>query len=168
MGGVEGLFKVDPASKVPIYLQLKENIRHLISSGQLAPDERLPTVRQLAVDLAVNPNTVGRVYSELTSEGYLEARQGSGTFVREVGKELKERRRFAVTESLRESLCEALNLGYEPDDLIQVVIEEVKALSGRRNPRDRERLAMARPDLIQAAQGGRAPESGDSTARRGR
>jgi len=125
------LFKVDPTSKIPLYLQLKENIRHLVASGVLAPGTRLPTVRQLAVDLSINPNTVSRVYAELTAEGYLETRQGAGTYVREVGREIKERRRLAITERLRAALREALNLGYKPEELIEVVVKEVESLSSR-------------------------------------
>lgn len=124
------MFAVNPSSKVPIYLQLKEAIRHQVASGALAPGERMPTVRQLAVDLAVNPNTVARVYAELTAEGYLEARQGSGTFVRAVGPELKAGRRRTITDTLRHALREALGLGYQPDELLRMVAEEIDALSG--------------------------------------
>jgi len=126
------LFKVDSSSRVPLYLQLKENIRHLIASGSLAPSDRLPTVRQLAVDLAINPNTVARVYAELTAEGYLEARQGSGTYVRPVAANLRDTRRLTITDRLRSALREALNLGYTPDELASVVVTEIEALARQR------------------------------------
>jgi GntR family transcriptional regulator len=72
---------IDPSSPVPLHAQLAERIRLAIATGRLAPGDRLPTVRQLAVDLRVNSNTVARVYMELERAGVLETRRGLGTFV---------------------------------------------------------------------------------------
>ena len=77
------MFNVDSKSPTPIYAQLDRSIRASIATGQLEPGAQLPTVRQLAVDLAVNANTVGRVYAQLERDGILETRRGVGTFVRE-------------------------------------------------------------------------------------
>jgi GntR family transcriptional regulator len=77
------MFNVDSKSPTPIYAQLDRSIRAAIATGQLEPGAQLPTVRQLAVDLAVNANTVGRVYAQLERDGILETRRGVGTFVRE-------------------------------------------------------------------------------------
>jgi len=77
------IFNVDPKSPTPIYAQLDRSIRAAIATGQLEAGAQLPTVRQLAVDLAVNANTVGRVYAQLERDGILETRRGVGTFVRE-------------------------------------------------------------------------------------
>ena len=76
-------FVVDSNSATPIYAQLDRSIRAAIATGQLEAGAQLPTVRQLAVDLAVNANTVGRVYAQLERDGILETRRGVGTFVRE-------------------------------------------------------------------------------------
>ena len=76
-------FAVDSTSPTPIYAQLDRSIRAAIATGQLVPGAQLPTVRQLAVDLAVNANTVARVYAQLERDGILETRRGVGTFVRE-------------------------------------------------------------------------------------
>src|SRR6478672_13340583 len=76
-------FSVDPQSPTPIYAQLDRSIRAAIATGTLAPGSQLPTVRQLAVDLAVNANTVARVYAQLERDGILETQRGVGTFVRE-------------------------------------------------------------------------------------
>ena len=76
-------FNVDPKSATPIYAQLDRSIRAAIATGTLAPGSQLPTVRQLAVDLAVNANTVARVYAQLERDGILETQRGVGTFVRE-------------------------------------------------------------------------------------
>src|SRR6266566_8736866 len=76
-------FEVDPRSPTPIYAQHDRAIRAAIATGALQPGRQLPTVRQLAVDLAVNANTVAKVYAQLEREGILETRRGVGTFVRE-------------------------------------------------------------------------------------
>jgi len=72
---------LDPASGVPIYVQLEQQIRLLIRSGRLAPGAAMPTVRELAVALGINANTVARIYRDLQREGELESRRGIGTFV---------------------------------------------------------------------------------------
>ena len=73
--------RLSPNSGVPIYRQIQDQIRYGIASGLLRAGEQLPTVRALAVELAVNPNTVIKAYSELEREGVLTTEQGSGTFV---------------------------------------------------------------------------------------
>ena len=75
------MFTVDPSDPTPIYAQLDRGIRAAIASGRLEVGDRLPTVRQLAVDLRVNANTVAKVYAYLEREGMLETRRGVGTFV---------------------------------------------------------------------------------------
>lgn len=75
------LFRPNPASGVPIYLQLIEQIKHIIESGILRPGEQLPGIRKIADELVMNPNTVAKAYRELEHEGIIELRQGSGAFV---------------------------------------------------------------------------------------
>lgn len=72
---------IDPRDPTPIYAQLERGIRAAIATGRLGPGAQLPTVRQLAVDLRVNANTVARVYGELERAGVLETRRGVGSFV---------------------------------------------------------------------------------------
>src|SRR3954451_9223091 len=79
------MFAIDPRDPTPLYAQLERAIRLAIATGRLGAGARLPTVRQLAVDLRVNANTVAKVYGELERAGVLETRRGVGTFVREVG-----------------------------------------------------------------------------------
>ena len=74
-------FALDLHSGVPVYRQLIDQVRTGIASGTLAAGDQLPTVRQLAVDLAINPNTVMRAYRELELGGLLETHQGTGTFI---------------------------------------------------------------------------------------
>jgi GntR family transcriptional regulator len=74
-------FSIDLHSGVPVYRQLIDQVRSGIASGSLSAGDQLPTVRQLAVDLAINPNTVMRAYRELELGGLLETHQGTGTFI---------------------------------------------------------------------------------------
>src|SRR3979409_1691544 len=73
---------IDASDRTPIYAQLERAFRAAIAAGRLQPGEQLPTVRQLAVELRVNANTVARVYAELERAGVFETRRGVGTFVR--------------------------------------------------------------------------------------
>jgi len=75
------LVGIDPADPTPIYAQLERGLRAAIATGRLRAGDQLPTVRQLAVDLRVNANTVARVYAELERAGVLETRRGVGSFV---------------------------------------------------------------------------------------
>lgn len=74
-------FRLDAASGVPVYRQIIDQVCGALASGALVTGDQLPTVRQLAVDLAINPNTVVRAYRELELSGFLETHQGTGTFI---------------------------------------------------------------------------------------
>ena len=75
------LFRTNPSSGVPIYLQLMEQVKHAIETGALRPGEQLPGIRPLAEELVINPNTVAKAYRELEHEGVIELRHGAGAFV---------------------------------------------------------------------------------------
>jgi GntR family transcriptional regulator len=75
------LFRPNPASGVPIYLQLMEQVKHAVETGALRPGEQLPGIRPLAEELVINPNTVAKAYRELEHDGVIELRQGAGAFV---------------------------------------------------------------------------------------
>jgi GntR family transcriptional regulator len=75
------ILHLNPASGLPLYLQLMETIKHAVETGALRPGEQLPAIRRVAEDLVMNPNTVVRAYRELEHEGILEVRQGSGAYV---------------------------------------------------------------------------------------
>lgn len=76
---------IDPRSHIPIYLQIAEAIREAVAAGVYRPGEALPSLRALAIDVQVNPNTVQRAYDELAREGLIQARRGKGLFVAENG-----------------------------------------------------------------------------------
>ena len=75
------LFRTNPSSGVPIYLQLMEQVKHAIETGALRPGDQLPGIRPLAEELVINPNTVAKAYRELEHEGVIELRHGAGAFV---------------------------------------------------------------------------------------
>jgi GntR family transcriptional regulator len=75
------IVSIDTRDRTPIYAQLERALRAAIATGRLAPGDQLPTVRQLAVDLRVNANTVARVYAELERAGVIETRRGVGSFI---------------------------------------------------------------------------------------
>ena len=95
MSGVT-LFRPNPSSGVPIYLQLMERVKHAVETGALRPGEQLPGIRPLAEELVINPNTVAKAYRELEHEGVIELRHGAGAFVT-----ANARARKATTERLR-------------------------------------------------------------------
>src|SRR5262245_1452957 len=105
-------FHIDTASRLPIYQQLVGQIREGVARGELQPDERLPSVRQLSEELAVNPNTIARAYTELERQGILVSRPGLGVFVAAPRQDLtKAARDRQLTELLDRWLTEAVHLG---------------------------------------------------------
>jgi GntR family transcriptional regulator len=90
------LFRPNPSSGVPIYLQLMERVKHAVETGALRPGEQLPGIRPLAEELVINPNTVAKAYRELEHEGVIELRHGAGAFVA-----ANVRGRKATTDRLR-------------------------------------------------------------------
>ena len=97
------ILHLNPSSGVPLYLQLIEQVKHAIESGVLCAGDQLPSVRQIAEELLINPNTVARAYRELEHEGIVELKHGSGTYIRESVVErsqLMQRARTVVRSSL--------------------------------------------------------------------
>jgi GntR family transcriptional regulator len=121
-------FSVDSSSPTPIYAQLDRSIRAAIATGELGNGAQLPTVRQLAVDLAVNANTVARVYAQLERDGVLETRRGVGTFVRESPSPQAARahRERELRELIRRFVGDAALLGFTLPELITQLRKEEK------------------------------------------
>jgi GntR family transcriptional regulator len=130
-------FRLDSTSGVPIYRQIQDQIRFGVASGLLSPGEQLPTVRSLAVELSVNPNTVIKAYSELEREGLLDSQQGSGTFVADVpAVRLSEAQRNSkLAELCTEFLSQAARYGFSPAD----VLKGIAALNTRGKNHERRR-----------------------------
>ena len=112
-------FTIDLHSGVPVYRQLIDQVRSGIASGSLTAGDQLPTVRQLAVDLAINPNTVMRAYRELELGGLLETHQGTGTFIsnRKLEKNSAERER-QLAQMAGEFAARTGAAGFSLEDLI--------------------------------------------------
>ena len=100
--------KIDPRSHVPIYLQIADGIRRAVAAGLYRPGEALPSLRALAIDTQVNPNTVQRAYDELEREGLIYSRRGRGLFVAPEGAASAQTR---SEEAVRRALDEALRAG---------------------------------------------------------
>ena len=110
---------IDQKSGVPLYRQIIESVKFAIARGSLGPGDKLPTVRQLAVDLAVNPNTVIRAYREMEIEGVLDPQQGSGTFVTNDRPEVDALERSRMLDQiLTELLARASGYGLTLDEVL--------------------------------------------------
>ncbi len=107
----------------PIYVQIIENIKLQILKGVLKPNEKLSSVRELAVLRMVNPNTIQRAYRELESEGYIYTVLGKGNFVSENIEQIIERQRKILLEALREKVNELLDLHIKKEDIIKIIEE---------------------------------------------
>ena len=103
----------------PIYEQIKDGLRRMIVTGAMAQDEKLPSVRALATQLSINPNTIQRAYAELESEGYVVSVTGKGSFVAE-GDTQNAARKAELTGKLKPVLEELRNLGMTREELLQL------------------------------------------------
>jgi len=123
--------QIDPRSATPLYAQIAGRLRVAVAAGELRPGEPLPSVRQLASKLRVNPATVVQAYRDLETEGFVEMRQGAGTFVKEVVPERKatERSKQAI-DLVRQMIAEAGRLGLTARELQQAIEQELEARIG--------------------------------------
>jgi GntR family transcriptional regulator len=121
------IFRLSPSSGQPLYLQLMEQIRHAVETGALKAGDQLPTIRKVAEDLVMNPNTVVRAYRELQHEGILEPKHGSGVFVKESvgGRARVTRKAQAIVESALERLAD---LGLTEDEMRRLFDNELAQL----------------------------------------
>ena len=117
---------LDPRDATPIWAQLERGLRAAIAAGRLQAGDQLPTVRQLAVDLRVNANTVARVYSDLERSGVLETRRGVGSFIRAKAdearpkKEHEKRLRAFATRVVADGAA----AGFTPEELVAAIRKE--------------------------------------------
>ena len=111
----------------PIYEQLKDKIRRLILSGAIAEGERLPSVRELAAELMINPNTIMRAYRELENEGYLYNVQGKGCFAGSLA-HVESSRKSELRKTFTDSARELLQLGMSVEELCEILKREAEDL----------------------------------------
>ncbi|MHB9094896.1 MAG: GntR family transcriptional regulator [Eubacteriales bacterium] len=120
-------FHVDPLSGVPIYMQVLNQVKRATASGMLTPGDQMPSVRELALELTVNPNTIAKAYQELEREGIIKTVRGVGTFVAE--KEVKivrEERVRVLMAAIDKVLVEAHHLGFSDEEVRGLLEERIK------------------------------------------
>lgn len=127
---MDAAFQLDMKHPMPLHAQLSRAIRFAVLTGRLPAGRRLPTVRQMAVNLKVNANTVAKVYAELERDGVVETRRGVGTFVREQprtafasGRVVRERELEALAEKF---LADAAALGFSPEEAVECLKGHVR------------------------------------------
>jgi GntR family transcriptional regulator len=128
--------RLNPLSGTPLYLQLVEHLKHAIATGAITAGEQLPSVRRMAEDLLINPNTVVRAYRDLESEGIVELRHGSGVFVRDSVSARTELMKKA--EPIMRSAVDRLeSLDLEEDDIRRLMENELALRRTARQTRKR-------------------------------
>ena len=120
--------RISPSSGVPIYLQLMEQIKHAVEVGAVRPGEQLPTIRSVAEELAMNPNTVARAYRELEGEGIISVRHGSGAYIEEAAAPAKRDAIRQTGEILRQAIEKSKILGLSETEVRRVFENEISAL----------------------------------------
>lgn len=133
-------FRVEPGRGVPIYIQIMDQIRRSVAGGILAPGEQLPSVRELALQLAINPNTISKAYQELEHEGVVYTLRGRGTFVSGQASALSESDRLKrLNESVDKLLVEAYHLRCTPGEVLDSVKKKIKEMDGSKEGADDDR-----------------------------
>jgi GntR family transcriptional regulator len=123
------MFELDLRSRKPIYEQLVDKLKELIINEVLKPDEQLPSVRQLAQQLTINPNTIQKAYRELELQGFIYSQKGKGSFVNPISLVNDPEKITQVTQELEKLILEALYLGVQADEL-HALIAELDASKG--------------------------------------
>lgn len=116
------MFKIDMRSRTPIYEQIIDSIKELVVKGVLIPGERLPSVRDIAKEMTLNPNTVQKAYQELERQGIISTLRGKGTFISEdIQANNKILKRSQLMEELKKLVVEAIYLDLSKDELIDYI-----------------------------------------------
>ena len=124
--------RIDKTSRVPIYDQIKEQIKGLIHAGQIRTGDQLPTIRELSVELSVNFNTVALAYRDLVNEGVIITERGKGTFVASTPgqEEMQTIRRDKLRNLIATLIQETNRLGYSYEEVGRAMIDQLKKGSG--------------------------------------
>src|SRR5215469_10568250 len=122
-------FQINSHSGVPVYRQMIDQVKYYIASGALKPGDQLPSIRELAQKLAINPTTVVRVYNDLEHEGAIEIRHGKGAFVTAAGRRMNAAERKQTLRQLARHLAvEAVQMGAPASQVLKLVWEELAEL----------------------------------------
>lgn len=121
---------INPTDPRPIYLQIMDEVRRGLVLGTLKPEDPLPSIRQLASELRVNPNTVAQAYCELEREGVVYVQRGRGTFVSQDARPGREERRALARAVAKRALIDAHRNGLSPKELLDAVRELAEQQAG--------------------------------------
>lgn len=124
------MFELDLRSRLPIYEQLVDKFKELIISEVLKADEQLPSVRTLAQELTINPNTIQKAYRELERQGYIYSLKGKGNFVNRSIQNVNSEKLNKLKEELKKILSEAIYLGMKKEEIADIVCEVDKMVKG--------------------------------------
>lgn len=117
------MFELDLRSRKPIYEQLVDKLKELIMNEVLKPDEQLPSVRTLATQLTINPNTIQKAYRELEIQGFIYSVKGKGSFVNPNNQSKNQEKIAGVKKELEKLILEALYLGVTREELVELILK---------------------------------------------
>jgi GntR family transcriptional regulator len=120
--------QIDPHSGVPVYRQIMDQVKYCGASGLLKPNSQLPSIRELALALSVNPTTIVKAYNELQHEGVIEMRHGKGAFLADAPRMRDAQRKQALRRLARQIAVEAVQMDAPTELVVQVVTEEIEAM----------------------------------------
>ncbi|HEY2380423.1 MAG TPA: GntR family transcriptional regulator [Terriglobia bacterium] len=129
--------QLNPASGVPLYLQLMEQVKHAIDTGTIRAGEQLPSVRQMAEDLLINPNTVARAYRELEHEGIIDLKHGSGAFIQD--SMVARAKLMQKAQGVVDSAMDRLESFHLTEEEIRRLVENALGFRRARKPTGRKR-----------------------------
>lgn len=119
-------FEMDNESGVPLWIQLRNRLVHLINSGYYKPGDQLPTVHAMASELSINYNTVNKVYVNLANDGYITSIRGRGAFVNDFDSDMSQEHAQAVEQVLDECIAACMDLGLSLQDVAAAMRKQIR------------------------------------------
>jgi GntR family transcriptional regulator len=127
------LITIDPSNGVPIFLQIVQQVKYKIAAGALKEGDQLPSVRELAISLRVNPNTVAKSYTELERSGIITAKRGMGCFVADKAVVIKKNERLKIiAQHIERALTESFHLDIPIEEVEELFNQEINKMRKRR------------------------------------
>lgn len=120
--------QIDPHSGVPVYRQIMDQIKYYAASGQLRPASQLPSIREMALSLSVNPTTIVKAYTELEHEGVIEMRHGKGAFLADAPQMSPTKRKQALQRLVRQLAVEAVQMDATPELVAELLCQEMQRM----------------------------------------
>ena len=125
--------RVNPSSSTPIYNQVVDQVKHAVAAGRLKTGDQLPSVRELAIELRINPNTVAKAYRELEQGGVVLARQGSGGFIADRPPTISKTERLKIAEQhVDQAIVQSMSLALEGKEIKDLFLERLEKFNGPR------------------------------------